>query len=165
MSESRSVTERLSAAMPRLVGAGTLTVLVAVYAVLVMAAVGRSAFQIIDHFQKAPIAISISAVSALVYVLAMVALIAHRGAWYRVAWVTVSVEFAGVIIVGTITTFFPDALGRDSGNAFGDTSTVWTVFGQGYWFVPLVLPLAGMWWLKKHPVGLRSISTGGKAPR
>jgi hypothetical protein len=132
-----------------------------------MAAVGRSAFQIIDHFAKAPVAISISGVSALVYVLAMVALIVHRGAWYRVAWVTVSIEFAGVVIVGAITTFFPDALGPDSGNAFGDTATVWTVFGQGYWFVPLVLPLAGMWWLKTHPAGLRALGagarTGGKA--
>ena len=155
MSESKSVTERLSAAMPRLVGAGTLTVLIAVYAVLVMAAVGRSAFQIIDHFSKAPIAISISGLSALVYVLAMVALIVHKGSWYRVAWATVSVEFAGVVIIGAITTFFPNALGPDSGDAFGDTATVWTVFGEGYWFVPLVLPLAGMWWLKTHPVGIR----------
>jgi hypothetical protein len=163
MSESKSVTERLSAAMPRLVGTGTLTVLVAVYAVLVMAALGRSAFQIIDHFSKAPIAITISGASAIVYVLAMVALIVHRGAWYRVAWVTVSIEFAGVVIVGAITTFFPNALGPDSGNAFGDTATVWTVFGQGYWFVPLVLPLAGMWWLKSHPVGQRPAATSGKA--
>ncbi|MCL2515469.1 MAG: hypothetical protein FWD85_09100 [Microbacteriaceae bacterium] len=156
MSESKSVTARLSAAMPRLVGTGTLTVLVAVYLVLVMAAVGRSAFQIIDHFSKAPIAISISGVSAVVYLLATAALIIHKGAWYRVAWVTVSIEFAGVIVVGAITTFWPNALGPDSGNAFGDTATVWTVFGQGYWFVPLVLPLAGMLWLRKHPAGIRA---------
>jgi hypothetical protein len=163
MTESRSITERLSAAMPRLVGTGTLTVLIAVYAVLVMAAVGRSAFQIIDHFGKAPVAISISAVSALVYVLAMVALIVHRGVWYRIAWATVSVEFAGVVVVGAITAFLPDALGPDSGNAFGDTATVWTVFGQGYWFVPLVLPLAGMWWLRTHPVRLRAAGRSGRA--
>ena len=155
MSESKSVTERLSAAMPRIVGTGTLTVLIAVYLVLVMAAAGRSAFQIIDHFSKAPAAISISGASALVYMLATAALIIHRGVWYRIAWATVTVEFAGVIVVGAITAFFPDALGPDSGNAFGDTATVWTVFGQGYWFVPLVLPLAGMWWLRTHPAGTR----------
>ena len=73
----------------------------------------------------------------------MVALIVHRGAWYRVAWATVCVEFAGVIVIGLITTLAPDALGPDSGNAFGDTATVWTVFGEGYWFVPAVLPVAG----------------------
>ncbi len=156
MSQTKSVTERLSAALPSLVGAGTLTVLIAVYGVLVLAAAGRSAYQIIDHFGKAPIAISISGASALVYILATIALIVHKGVWYRIAWVTVSVEFAGVIVVGAITTFFPDALGPDSGNAFGDTATVWTVFGQGYWFVPLVLPLAGMWWLSTHPAGVRS---------
>jgi hypothetical protein len=151
MSESKSVTERLSRALPSLVGTGTLTVLVAVYSVLVLAAAGRSVFQIIDHFAKAPAAITLSALSAIVYIVATVALIVHRGRWYRVAWVTVSIEFAGVIVVGFITTLFPNALGPDSGDAFGDSATVWTVFGQGYWFVPLVLPLAGMWWLKTHP--------------
>ncbi|WP_298228257.1 hypothetical protein [Gryllotalpicola sp.] len=153
MSEPRrSVTDRLAAAAPAVGRVGVLVVLVAVYAVLVMAALGRSIFQIVDHFGKAPAAITISAGSAVVYIVAMVALIIHRGVWYRVAWVTVCVEFAGVLIVGFITTLSPDALGTGSGNAFGDTSTVWTVFGQGYWFVPAVLPLAGMWWLRRHPV-------------
>lgn len=150
---SKSVTARLSAAAPRVVSTGVLTVLVAVYAVLVMAASGRSIYQIIDHFSKAPVAISISAASALVYLTAMIALIVHRGVWYRIAWVTVSLEFTGVIVIGAITTFLPNALGPDSGDAFGDTSTVWTVFGEGYWFIPLVLPLAGMWWLRAHPAG------------
>lgn len=152
MSEnSRSVTERLAAGAPKLVSAGILTVLVAVYAVLVMAALGRSIFQIVDHFSKAPVAITLSAASAVVYIVAMIALIVHRGTWYRIAWITVTVELAGVLVIGSITTFLPNALGPDSGNAFGDSATVWTVFGQGYWFIPLVLPLAGMWWLKTHP--------------
>lgn len=155
MSESKSVTERLSAAMPRIVGTGTLTVLIAVYLILVMAASGRSVFQIINQFSLAPVAYIVSAGSAAVYIVAMIALIIHKGIWYRIAWATVSVEIAGVITIGVITHFFPDLLGPDSGNAFGKTSTVWTQFGQGYWFVPLVLPLAGMWWLRTHPADTR----------
>jgi len=31
-------------------------------------------------------------------------------------------------------------------NAFPD-ATVWTGFGSGYGFVPLVLPFVGLWWL------------------
>jgi hypothetical protein len=171
MSASKSVTERLSAAMPRLVGTGTLTLLIAVYAILVMAATGRAVVQIIERFWDAPIAYTVSAASAVVYIVAMIALIVHKGVWYRIAWVTVSIEFAGVVVIGAITQFFPNLLGPDSGDAFGRTSTVWTQFGLGYWFVPLVLPLAGMWWLRKHPVGIRgraaAVSAGkaGKAEK
>lgn len=147
----RSVTERLARSAPAVGRIGILSVLVAVYGVLVLAASARSIFQIIDHFALAPVAISISAASAVVYIVAMVALIIHRGAWRRIAWVTIVVELTGVIVIGLITTLAPDALGPDSGNAFGRTATVWTVFGQGYWFVPAALPIAGLLWLWRNP--------------
>jgi hypothetical protein len=92
MSDSRrSVTDRLAAAAPTVGRVGVLVVLVAVYGVLVMAPLGRSILQIVDHFDKAPVAITISAGSAVVYIVARVALIIHRGVWYRVAWVAVCV--------------------------------------------------------------------------
>jgi len=28
--------------------------------------------------------------------------------------------------------------------------TVWSTYGIGYGFVPLVLPIAGLWWLLRH---------------
>jgi hypothetical protein len=50
------------------------------------------------------------------------------------------VELAGVLAVGTASvidrTAFPDA-------------TVWSGYGQGYGFVPLVLPVLGLLWLRR----------------
>ncbi|QNO38583.1 hypothetical protein H4J02_06175 [Protaetiibacter sp. SSC-01] len=122
-------------------------VLVAVYAVLAMAALGRSIFQIIDRFDDAPIAFSLSAVAALVYVLATIALAAG---WDRLAWVTVSFELAGVLIVGAISVVAPQLLGLEEVDPFGREATVWSVFGAGYLFIPLVLPVLGILWLRKR---------------
>jgi len=130
---------------PRATGIGR--VLVAVYGVLAIAALGRSTFQIIDRFEEAPIAFSLSAVAAVVYVLATVALAAG---WDRLAWVTVSFELAGVLLVGALSVFAPQLLGLDSVNPFGREATVWSVFGAGYLFVPLALPVLGIVWLRSR---------------
>ncbi|MBC7291917.1 MAG: hypothetical protein H5T83_11375 [Actinotalea sp.] len=109
--------------------------LVALYGVLAIAATSRSGVQILRDFDAAPLAYSLSAAAALVYVVATVAL--ARGA-RRVAWVAVCFEAVGVLVVGTLSLvrpeLFPDA-------------TVWSGFGIGYGFVPLVLPALGLWWL------------------
>jgi len=78
----------------------------------------------------------------VVYILATVALVISRSAtWYRVAWIAVSFELVGVLVVGTLSLFdaelFPD-------------DTVWSGYGAGYYWVPLVLPFLGMWWLATH---------------
>lgn len=109
--------------------------LVAVYAVFAVAATARSAYQLLTKASEAPVAYTLSAVAAVVYVVATLALATGRR---RLAWVAVGVELAGVLVVGTLTVLdrqdFPDA-------------TVWSQFGAGYGYVPLVLPLAGLWWL------------------
>ncbi|WP_243063703.1 hypothetical protein [Humibacter sp. RRB41] len=125
-------------------------VLVAVYGILALAATGRSVFQIIDHFSLAPVAFVLSAFSALIYIVATIALIAPGRVWYRVAWTTISIELAGVLVVGTITTFAPGLFGAGVGDPFGDNSTVWSTYGAGYLFIPLVLPVLGMLWLSRH---------------
>ncbi len=132
-------------AQPRTRASGIGRVLVAVYAVLAMAAVGRSTFQIIDRFDDAPIAFTLSAVAAVVYVLATVALAAG---WDRLAWVTVSFELAGVLVVGALSVVAPQLLGLEEINPFGREATVWSVFGAGYLFIPLVLPVLGILWLR-----------------
>lgn len=126
-------------------------VLVLVYGILALAATGRSVFQIIDRFGEAPVAFSLSALSALVYIVATIALIVPGRASYRVAWSTISFELAGVIVVGTLTLVAPSVLGLHDTNAFGRDSTVWSIYGMGYLFIPLVLPILGMMWLAKHP--------------
>lgn len=132
----------------RMTGVGR--VLVAVYGILALGAAGRSAFQIIDHFWVAPVAFTLSAFSALVYIVATIALIAPGRRWYRVAWVTISIELVGVLVIGTLSTFAPGLIGMAAIDPFGKDSTVWSVYGAGYLFIPLVLPILGMLWLSRH---------------
>jgi len=119
-------------------------VLVAVYGLLALAALGRSIFQIIDRFDAAPVAYTLSAIAALVYVVATLALALR---WERVAWATILFELAGVLIIGTLTTIWPDIIGEGAGDPFGRSATVWSTFGAGYVFIPLVVPILGIVWL------------------
>lgn len=130
-------------------------VLVAVYGILAIAATGRSVFQIIDRFDEAPLAFSLSALSAVVYILATVALVAPgplstRPGWMRVAWITIGFELAGVLIVGTISLVAPGLIGLDSINPFGREATVWSAYGAGYVLIPLVLPVLGLLYLRSR---------------
>lgn len=121
-------------------------ILVAVYAVLALAASGRSAFQIIDRFEEAPVAFTLSAVAAVVYIVATLALALR---WDRVAWVTIGFELLGVLVVGAISVLAPDVLNLGNADPFGRQATVWTSFGAGYLCVPLVLPILGLVWLAR----------------
>lgn len=116
-------------------------VLVAVYGVLALAALGRSFVQIVAKFDEAPLAYSLSALAAVVYVVATIALVRSGRGWYRVAWATIVFEFTGVIVVGVLSVVYPELFPHD---------TVWSWFGRGYLFIPLVLPVLGMWWLATH---------------
>jgi hypothetical protein len=114
---------------------------VALYAVLSAAAVGRSSYQILTKFDEAPLAYSLSGVAAAVYVLATVAVaLSARPAMKRVAFVAVGFELVGVLGVGSLSVFRPDLFPE---------ATVWSHFGAGYVFIPLVLPILGLWWLSR----------------
>lgn len=113
--------------------------LVAVYALLALAAVGRSTLQITEYFDRAPLAYVLSAVAAVVYLLATWCL-ARGGRWVRVGIVACAVELVGVLAVGTASYLVP--------TAFPD-KTVWSHFGSGYGFVPLVLPVLGLLWFRR----------------
>ena len=115
--------------------AGAPRLLTAVYALFAIAAGARSAYQLATGFDDAPLAYSLSALAAAVYVLAALAL---RSGQRTVLAVAASVELAGVLAVGALTLADP--------SAFPD-ETVWSRFGQGYGFIPLVLPLAALAWL------------------
>jgi hypothetical protein len=122
-------------------------VLVAVYAILAIAATGRSVFQIIDRFDEAPIAFSLSALAGVVYIVATVALALG---WRRVALATICFELAGVLVIGTISVVAPGLLGLDSLDPFGREATVWSAYGAGYLLVPLALPILGLLWLRRR---------------
>lgn len=115
-------------------------ILVAVYAVFALAATARSGVQLATRFDEAPLAYLLSALSAAVYVVATVAL-ARTGRRARViATAAVVFEFVGVLAIGTLSVVYPEA--------FPD-ETVWSAYGRGYGFIPLVLPLVGLYWLRR----------------
>ncbi len=117
-------------------------VLVVVYGIMALAATGRSFVQIVREFDDAPLAYTLSALAAVVYILATLALVfSARPAWYRVAWVAIGFELVGVLVVGTLSLVLP---------ALFQHPTVWSVYGYGYLFIPLVLPFLGLWWLVRH---------------
>jgi hypothetical protein len=117
-------------------------VLVIVYGIMALAATGRSFVQIVRAFDDAPLAYTLSALSAVVYILATLALVfSGRAAWYRVAWTAIVFELVGVLVVGTLSLAVPELFQHP---------TVWSVYGIGYLFIPLVLPFLGLWWLVRH---------------
>lgn len=116
-------------------------IIVMVYAILALAAAWRSGFQILTKFEDAPVAFSLSSVAALVYIIATLALATPgRRAWH-VAIVAVWFELIGVVVIGVVSLVFAEAFSE---------STVWSTFGIGYGFIPLILPLIGLYWLYKH---------------
>lgn len=117
---------------------GPRRVLVAVYATFSLAATARAAVQISTSFDRAPLAYLLSLFSGLVYIAATVGLVTNRR-WSRpIAWWACAVELIGVLVVGTLSIVDAAAFPRD---------TVWSRFGSGYLYVPLVLPLIGLWFL------------------
>jgi hypothetical protein len=113
-------------------------ILVTVYAIFALAATSRAAVQISTKFHEAPLAYVLSALAAVVYLLATVAL-ARRGAqWWRIAVAACGVELLGVLTIGTFSLFDREAFPH---------ATVWSVYGQGYLFIPLALPMIGLYWL------------------
>ena len=125
-------------------GAGR--VLVAVYGTFALAAGARAAVQLSTKFTEAPVAYLLSAFAAVVYIVATAGLVRGGRGGRRTALVAISVELVGVLVVGTFTladrAAFPD-------------ETVWSAYGRGYGFVPLVLPVLGLLLLRR---------TGQKSP-
>jgi hypothetical protein len=117
--------------------------LIAVYAIFALAATARSAVQLGTHFSRAPLAYLLSAFAAVVYIVATVCLARGDATSRRVATLSILVELAGVLAVGTWSLVSP--------SSFPD-ATVWSDYGQGYGYVPAVLPLLGLWWLRTTAV-------------
>ncbi|MCC4909698.1 hypothetical protein [Microbacterium sp. cx-59] len=132
----------MSQPVPRRRMSGIGRVLVVVYAIMALAATGRSFVQIVREFDEAPVAYTLSAVAAVVYIVATLALVfAGRTIWYRIAWAAIGFELVGVLVVGTLSLLDP---------ALFQHPTVWSLYGIGYLFIPLILPFFGLWWLWAH---------------
>jgi hypothetical protein len=108
-------------------------ILVFVYGVFALAATARALVQLATQASHAPVAYALSLFSGLVYIVATWALATDRR---RVALVTICVELTGVLVIGTLS--HPSDI---------DRASVWSDYGNGYGFVPLLLPFLGLWWL------------------
>src|SRR5271170_824812 len=113
--------------------------LVAIYALFALSASARAGVQIATKFSHAPVAYLLSAFAGAVYILATVTLSNGSPTARRIAVLSCSIELVGVLAVGTWSladpATFPDA-------------TVWSGYGSGYGYVPLVLPVFGLLWLR-----------------
>ncbi len=125
--------------MTRAINSGPGRVLIGLYGLFALSAGARAGLQIATRFSEAPAAYILSALAALIYLVAMVGLIRGGSGGRRLALVCCTIELVGVLVVGTASLLAPDAFAR---------ATVWSGFGRGYGFVPLVLPVLGLLWLR-----------------
>lgn len=112
--------------------------LIAVYLIFAIAATSRAGLQIATKFDEAPVAYLLSAVAALIYIVAAVGLARAGDAGRRLALACCAVELVGVVGVGVLSLVDP---------ALFPDETVWSEFGSGYGYIPLVLPVLGLFWL------------------
>ena len=128
----------MSDPQPRPTNSGPGRILVAVYGVFALAACSRATVQLATKFSEAPLAYVLSAVAGVIYVVATVTLARGTQTSRRVALAAILIEAVGVLAVGTASLLDPEAF---------PSATVWSTYGIGYGFVPLVLPFVGLAWL------------------
>jgi hypothetical protein len=124
--------------------------LVAVYAVFAVSASARAGVQIATELDEAPLAYLLSGFAAAVYLVATVALARRGSTARRVATAAITVELVGVLVIGAASVLRPEAFPE---------ATVWSGFGRGYGYVPLVLPVVGLWWIARTRRTRRSSGT------
>lgn len=116
-------------------------VLIAVYLLFAIAATSRAGYQIATRFGEAPVAYLLSALAAVIYIVATVGLARDTPAGRGTALACCTVELVGVLAVGALSLLDPALFPDD---------TVWSGFGRGYGYVPLVLPVLGLLWLRRR---------------
>jgi hypothetical protein len=114
-------------------GVGNLVI--AVYGVFAISATVRAVYQLVRRYDEAPLAYWLSLFSALIYIAATYALAKNLTLLARN---TLIFELVGVISIGSMSVFVPEIFAHP---------TVWSFFGMGYGFIPLILPIFGLWWI------------------
>jgi hypothetical protein len=117
-------------------------VLVGLYALFALSAGARATVQIATQFDEAPLAYLLSALAAVIYLVATIGFLRGGPGGRRLAMICCAVELVGVLAVGTASLVDPAAFPH---------ATVWSGYGRGYGFVPLVLPILGLLWLRATP--------------
>lgn len=127
--------------------AGLGRIIIAVYGIFAISSTARAGYQILLKFDEAPLAYALSAVAAIVYIIATIALASKKPGSWRLSFWAVLTELIGVIVVGILSFALPQDFAHPA---------VWSHFGQGYGYIPLLLPLIGLWWLNRHREPRRS---------
>ncbi|MTD14289.1 hypothetical protein GIS00_10050 [Nakamurella sp. YIM 132087] len=123
---------------------GPRRILIALYSVFALAATARGIVQISVQFDDAPLAYSLSLFSGIVYICAAIGLLTARS-WSRpLAWIACGTELVGVLVIGVASLLDPAAFPHD---------TVWSRFGSGYGYFPVLLPVLGLMWLRYSAPG------------
>ena len=122
-------------------GIGNLVV--AVYGVFALSATVRASYQLIRRYEEAPLAYWLSLFSALIYVVATIALARNK---VVLAKYTLIFELVGVVAIGLLSVLVPSLFAHP---------TVWSFFGMGYGFIPLALPIFGLWWISARKSSLK----------
>ena len=118
-------------------GRGVGTLVIAIYGIFALSASVRASYQLLRKYEEAPLAYWLSLLAAVVYVIATFALAKGK---YDLANKTLMFELAGVLIIGTLSLVTPALFAHPS---------VWSYFGMGYGFIPLLLPVFGLLWVRR----------------
>lgn len=120
---------------------GAHQVLITFYALFTLAAGARAIVQLATDPGRAPVAYGLSLAAAVTYALGWYAIREAADGRAGFASVMLWIELGGVLAVGTLSiadrSLFPDA-------------SVWSDYGIGYGFVPTLLPIAGLLWLRSR---------------
>jgi hypothetical protein len=115
--------------------------LIAVYGIFALSATARASYQLVRKFEDAPVAYSLSLVSAITYILVTISLTKQSGRLASIAKPLVIFELIGVVSVGVLSLAVPELFKHPS---------VWSEFGIGYGFLPLILPILALLWLGRR---------------
>jgi hypothetical protein len=129
----RSLRPRINSGFGRL--------LIFLYGLFALSALSRGTVELITKHAY-PASYAMSAIAGLIYLVGTVCLARSTAVSRRIGIASFSIELAGVIAVSIWTMLDPAAFGEKS---------VWSDFGYDYAFVPLAMPIFGLWWLWRAP--------------
>jgi cytochrome bd-type quinol oxidase subunit 2 len=115
--------------------------LISVYGIFALSATARASYQLFRKFDDAPVAYTLSLLSAITYILVTISLTKQSQRWAQVSTSLVIFELVGVVTVGVLSLALPELFKHPS---------VWSEFGIGYGFLPLALPILALIWLGRR---------------
>jgi hypothetical protein len=110
------------------------------YGLWSFSALGRSSYKYLFKHPATFVPAHLSTFVGVLYIFIIVGLRKRTPRWWWITLGLLVVELAGVLVVGKI-----DVIWRPFPYA-----TVWSNYGIGYFFMPLVLPFVGLWWMLRR---------------